>query len=182
MRNRPVRAPSAKLFTSAPPLSSEPIYMIFADIERIVPNGMTHWQHPRFFVNFPANAAPESMLAEQFCNAIAAQGIIWQTSPAATEMEEVMISWSAQALGLPAHFKGTIHDSATTATLAAVLAVREAAFNWQGLNQGLSEKKRLRIYISTQAHSSVDKVVKVVGIGPDDLVKIQTDQNFSICL
>ena len=73
---------------------------IWADFDRIIPGAMTHWQHPRFFAYFPANASPASMLAEQLANAMAAQGMIWQTSPAATEVEQVMIGWLAGALGL----------------------------------------------------------------------------------
>lgn len=185
LRTRPVRAPlnkgaSAALLSKSPPNDPEPMSEIFADFERIVPAGMTHWQHPRFFAYFPANAAPASMLAEQLCNAIAAQGMIWQSAPVATEMEEVMMSWLAQALGLPAHFNGTIHDSATTATLSAVLTMREAALNWQGLSAGLSGQKRLRLYTSAQAHSSVDKATRIAGIGQDNLVKIPTNPNFSI--
>ena len=95
---RPVRAPLVPGAISSqlppiPPETPEPIETIFADFDRIVPPGITHWQHPRFFAYFPANAAPASMLAEQLANAIAAQGMIWQTSPALTEIEQVMIQW-----------------------------------------------------------------------------------------
>ena len=180
LRDVPVRAPlvpgaiAAQLPGAAPEVG-EPMEAIFADFERIVPAGMTHWQHPRFFAYFPANAAPASMLAEQLANAIASQGMLWQTSPAATEMEEVMIQWLRAALGLPEGFLGTIHDSATTATLSAVLTMREAALNWAGLQAGLSGAPRLRIYASAETHSSVDKAVRIAGIGQDNLVKIATD-------
>lgn len=153
---------------------------IFADFERIIPDGMTHWQHPRFFAYFPANASPASMLAEQLANAIAAQGMLWQTSPAATEVEQVMVRWLAQGLGLPDHFTGTIHDSATTATLSAVLTMREAALGWAGLQAGLSGQPRLRIYASAETHSSVDKAVRIAGIGQDNLVKVPTDARLSM--
>ena len=185
LRDRPVRAPlvpgaiAAQLPEAAPELA-EPMEAIFADFERIVPAGMTHWQHPRFFAYFPANAAPASMLAEQLANAIAAQGMLWQTSPAATEMEEVMIQWLRAALGLPVGFVGTIHDSATTATLSAVLTMREAALNWAGLQAGLSGQPRLRIYASAETHSSVDKAVRIAGLGQDNLVKIATDAAHSM--
>lgn len=185
LRDRPVRAPlipgaiAAQLPGVAPELA-EPMEVIFADFERIVPDGMTHWQHPRFFAYFAANAAPASMLAEQLANAIAAQGMIWQTSPAATEMEEVMIQWLRAALGLPVGFVGTIHDSATTATLSAVLTMREAALNWAGLLAGLSGQPRLRIYASAENHSSIDKAVRIAGIGQDNLVKIATDAGHSM--
>ncbi len=141
---------------------------------------MTHWQHPRFFAYFPANAAPASMLAEQLANAMAAQGMIWQTSPAVTEIEQVMVQWLRQSLGLPVGFSGTIHDSATTATLSAILTMREVALGFAGNVNGLSGGPRLRIYASAQTHSSVDKAVRVAGIGQDNLVKIPTDANFAM--
>lgn len=185
LRDRPVRAPlipgaiSSQLPTAAPE-GPEPMEAIFADFDRIVPPGMTHWQHPRFFAYFPANAAPASMLAEQLANAMAAQGMIWQTSPAVTEVEQVMVGWLRDALGLPGQMVGTIHDSATTATLSAVLTMREAALNWAGNQAGLTGQRRLRIYASAQTHSSVDKAVRVAGIGQDNLVKVATDASLSM--
>ena len=179
LRDRPVRAPlipgaiAAQLPATAPELP-EDMEQIFADFARIVPPGMTHWQHPRFFAYFPANAAPASMLAEQLVNAIAAQGMLWQTSPAATEMEQVMVEWLRDALGLAGHFKGVIHDSATTATLSAVLTMRERALDWVGLQSGLAGLPKLRLYASAETHSSVDKAARVAGIGQDNLVKIPT--------
>ncbi|MDE3237575.1 MAG: aspartate aminotransferase family protein [Paracoccaceae bacterium] len=185
LRDRPVRAPLVPGAVAAqlpphPPEAAEPMEAIWADFERIVPGAMTHWQHPRFFAYFPANAAPASMLAEQVVNAIAAQAMLWQTSPAATEMEEVMVRWLAEALGLPGGFRGTIHDSASTATLAAVLTMRERALDWAGLRGGLAGQPRLRIYASDQTHSSIDKAVRVAGIGQENLVKIPTDSRHAM--
>lgn len=185
LRDRPVRAPlvpgaiAAQLPLAAPDVP-EPMERIFADFEAIVPPGMTHWQHPRFFAYFPANAAPASMLAEQLANAMACQGMLWQTSPAATEIEQVMVGWLRDALGLPADFTGTIHDSATTATLSAILTMREQATAFAGNIKGLHGQAPLRIYASAQTHSSVDKAVRVAGIGQDNLVKIATDAGFSM--
>lgn len=184
LRDRPVRAPLlpgkiAAMLPEGPPEQAEPMEQVFADFEAILP-GITHWQHPRFFAYFPANASPASMLAEQLANAIAAQGMIWQTSPALTEIEQVMIQWLRQAVGLPHGFSGTIHDSATTATLSAVLTMREAALNWTGLTQGLSGAPRLRLYCSAQTHSSVDKAARLAGIGQDNLVKIPCDAGLSM--
>jgi aromatic-L-amino-acid decarboxylase len=185
LRDRPVRAPLvpgaiAGQLPQSPPEAPEPMAEIFADFDRIVPPGITHWQHPRFFAYFPANASPASMLAEQLANAIAAQGMIWQTSPAVTEIEQVMIQWLRQSLGLPEGFTGTIHDSATTATLSAVLTMREQALAFQGNVKGLSGQPTLRIYASAETHSSVDKAVRIAGIGQDNLVKIPTDQSLSM--
>ena len=185
LRDRPVRAPLvpgaiARQLPLSPPEVAEPMETIFADFDRIVPPGLTHWQHSRFFAYFPANASPASMLAEQLANAIAAQGMLWQTSPAVTEIEQVMVDWLRQSLGLPGEFTGTIHDSATTATLSAILTMREQALAWAGLTQGLQGQQRLRIYASDQTHSSVDKAVRIAGIGQENLVKIATDASLSM--
>jgi len=185
LRDRPVRPAviPGSIRNALPPEApetAEPMEAIFADFERLVPDAMTHWQHPRFFAYFPSNASPASMLAEQLANAIAAQCMLWQTSPAATEIEERMIEWLRAGTGLPEGFSGTIHDSATTATLSAILTMRERALAWQGLTQGLSGQPVLRIYASAQTHSSVDKGVRLAGIGQDNLVKIPTRADLSM--
>ncbi|MEJ1992592.1 MAG: pyridoxal-dependent decarboxylase [Maritimibacter sp.] len=177
LRDRPVRpdlepGDFRKLIEAPCPEHPEPIEAIFDDFTRLVPDAMTHWQHPRFFAYFPANAAPASMLAEQLANAMAAQAMLWQTAPAANEMEALVVDWLRDALGLPDDFTGTIHDSATTATFSAVLTMREKAIGYEGLKAGLSSMPRLRIYASAQAHSSIDKAARLSGIGQDNLVKI----------
>ncbi len=185
LRDRPVRAPLvpgaiAGALPPDPPEAAEPMETIWEDFQRLIPGGMTHWQHPRFFAYFPANAAPASILAEQLANAMACQGMIWQTSPAATEVEQVMVQWLRAALGLPEGFTGTLHDSATTATLSAVLTMREQALDWQGLTQGLSGAPRLRLYASAETHSSVDKAARLAGIGQENLVKVPTGPDLSM--
>jgi aromatic-L-amino-acid decarboxylase len=182
LRERPVRAPLvpgavARRVAGAAPEMAEPMEAIWADFEAIVPGGMTHWQHPRFFAYFPANAAPASMLAEQLVNAMGCNALIWQTSPAATEIEQVMVDWLRQAVGLPEGFVGTIHDSATVATLSAVLTMRERALEWRGLEDGLAGAPVLRFYASAETHSSVDKAIRVAGIGQRNLVKVAVDQS-----
>ena len=177
LRDRPVRAQSAPgevaaLIAPAPPEGPQDMGEIMEDFERVVMPGITHWQHPRFFAYFPANAAPPSMLAEMLVSTIAAQCMLWQTSPAATEMETVMLDWLRQAIGLPKHFSGVIQDSASSATLAAVLTMRERALNWEGNKSGLSGAARLRIYCSSEVHTSVDRAIWVAGIGQDNLVRI----------
>ncbi|MCB1368512.1 MAG: aspartate aminotransferase family protein [Rhodobacteraceae bacterium] len=185
LRTRPVRARTkpgeiaAQLPAHAPD-APEPMDAIFADFERIVPDGMTHWQHPRFFAYFSSNAAPASMVAEQLANTIAAQCMLWQTSPAATEIEGVMIRWLRVALGLAPHFTGTIQDSATSATLSAILTMRERSLDWRGIKSGIAGKKTPRIYASAQTHSSIDKACWVAGIGQDNLVKVPTDSDFAM--
>jgi len=185
LRDRPVRAQTEPGATAAklprePPEQAEDMETIFADFERIVPDAMTHWQHPRFFAYFAANAAPVSMIAEQLANTIAAQCMLWQTSPAATEIETRMVDWLRQALGLPAGFSGVIQDTATSATLAAVLTMRERALAWRGLDSGLAGEATLRIYASDQAHSSIDKSIRIAGIGQQNLVKVATDEDWAL--
>ncbi len=177
LRSRPVRpdtSPGAFRAQIEGPVPEEPdpIETIFDDFTRLVPEAMTHWQHPRFFAYFPANAAPASMLAEQLANAMSAQAMLWETAPAANEMEALVIDWMRDALGLPGDFTGTIHDSATTATFAAVTTMREAALGFEGVTAGLSSAPRLRIYASAECHSSVQKAVRMCGIGDENLVKV----------
>ncbi len=155
-----------------PPEQAEPIEDIFRDFEDIVMPGITHWQHPRFFAYFNSNASAPSVLAEFLASAIAPQCMLWQTSPAATEMETRMMDWLREALDLPSGFAGVIQDSASSATLAAVLTMREKAMNWQGNTQGLFGQKPLRIYCSSEVHTSIDRAIWVAGIGQDNLVRI----------
>lgn len=185
LRERPVRASArpgefAAKIEKSPPEEAEDVQAVFNDFVQWVPDAMTHWQHPRFFAYFSSNASAASMLAEQLANAISAQCMLWQTSPAATELETVMIDWLRQALGLPAGFRGVIQDTATTATLSAVLTMREKAIQWQGNQSGLAGQPRLRIYASDQTHSSIDKAIRLAGIGQDNLVKVPTDEQWAM--
>ena len=185
LRDRPVRPDVkpgdllAKLPTT-PPEGAQAIEDIFEDFKSLIPDAMTHWQHPRFFAYFPANAAPASILAEQLANTISSQCMLWQTSPAATEMEIRVVDWLRQALGLAPHFEGLIQDSATSSTLSAVLTMRERALGWKGLEDGLAGGQTMRIYASAQNHSSVDKAVRLAGIGSKNLVKIPTRDDHSM--
>ncbi|MGR3621976.1 pyridoxal phosphate-dependent decarboxylase family protein [Pseudophaeobacter sp.] len=174
---RPVRANTEpgdilNALPATPPEGGEGMEAIFADFEDIVMPGITHWQHPRFFAYFNSNASAPSVLAEFLASAIAPQCMLWQTSPAATEMETRMMDWLRQALALPGEFQGVIQDSASSATLAAVLTMREKALNWQGNQQGLFAQKPLRIYCSAEVHTSVDRAIWVAGIGQQNLVRI----------
>jgi aromatic-L-amino-acid decarboxylase len=153
---------------------------IMDDFGRIVPEGMTHWQHPRFFAYFPSNAAPAAMIAEQLAGSMAAQCMLWQTSPAATEIEVRMVDWLRQAVGLPEGFEGVFQDTASTATLCAVLTMREIALDWRGNQEGLSNLPTTRVYASKRTHSSIDKALWVAGMGQDNLVKIDTKEDFAM--
>ena len=175
--DRPVRARSKpgdilNALPPAPPETPEALEDVFRDFEEIVMPGITHWQHPRFFAYFNSNAAPASVLAEFLASALAPQCMLWQTSPAATEMETRMMDWLRQALGLPAPFAGVIQDSASSATLAAVLTMREKALDWRGNSAGLAKNPQLRVYSSAEVHTSIDRAIWISGIGGDNLVRI----------
>jgi aromatic-L-amino-acid/L-tryptophan decarboxylase len=179
LADQPVRAQTAPGAVAAQlprqaPETAEEMRAIFADFERIILPGMTHWQHPRFFAYFPANASPASVIAEILVSAMAAQCMLWQTSPAATELETVMLQWLRQAVGLPEGFQGVIQDSASSATLIAILTMRERILGFAGNQEGLAAHPKIRIYASDQTHSSIDKAVWIAGIGQDNLVKVPT--------
>ncbi len=177
IRNFPVRSQNKPGDTynsipASPPEKPEPIENIFDDFNNLIMPGITHWQHPRFFAYFPSNAAPASVLAEMLANTIGSQCMLWQTSPAATELEEKIIDWLRVSMGLPNGFKGIIQDTASSATLTAVLTMREKSLNWTGNKTGLSGRSRLRIYASEEVHSSIDRAIWFSGIGEENLVRI----------
>lgn len=179
LRDRPVRARTKpgdilKALPLAPPENAEPMEDIFADFDNKIMPGMTHWQHPRFFAYFNSNAAPPAVLAEYLISVVAAQCMLWQTSPAATELETRVLGWLRQALDLPTGFAGVIQDSASSATLAAVLTMREKALEWQGNTKGLAAHPAIRIYCSREVHTSVDRAIWVAGVGEENLVRIPT--------
>jgi aromatic-L-amino-acid/L-tryptophan decarboxylase len=163
-----------------PPAGGEPIAEIFRDFEQIILPGMTHWQHPSFFAYFPANSSPPSVLAEMLTATLAAQCMLWQTSPAATELETRILDWLRQMIGLPEGFAGVIQDTASSATLCAVLTARERATDWRGNEDGLWACEPLVLYASEQAHSSVEKAVRIAGLGRKSLRLIATDDDFAM--
>jgi len=180
LRDRPVRAPltpgaTLRQLPATAPETPEPVEDIVADFERIVVPGLTHWQHPRFFAYFPSNASPASVLADCLTAATATQNMLWQTSPAATEMETRMMEWLRAATGLPDSFQGVIQDSASSATLAAVLMMRERALEFSGNTDGLAGHNPVRIYCSGEVHTSVDRAIWVAGIGSANLIRIPTE-------
>ena len=181
----PVRAQvapgaTAASLATAPPQQSEAMADIFRDFQDVVMPGITHWQHPRFFAYFPANSSPPSVLAEMLTATLGAQCMLWQTSPAATEMETRVMDWLRQMTGLPEGFTGVIQDSASSATLCALLTGRERATGWQANEAGLAGLPPLTVYTSAQAHSSIEKDAKVVGIGRANVRGIATDDAFAM--
>ncbi len=155
------------------PLQGEALESILNDLDAVILPGITHWQHPSFHAYFPANSSYESLMGEMITAAIGAQCMVWETSPAAAELEERMTEWMAAAAGLPDTFKGVIQDSASSATLVAIITAREKATQFRSNLEGVP--LGLRVYCSSEAHSSIEKGVGVAGIGRNNLVKIETD-------
>jgi aromatic-L-amino-acid decarboxylase len=164
----------------SPPSESEPFSALMKDFEEIIMPGITHWQNPNFFAYFPANTSPPSVLAEMLVSTLGAQCMIWETSPAAAELEEKMMIWLREMIGLPAGFEGVIQDSASTATLAAILTAREKVTGFSVNAEGAENAGILRVYCSEQTHSSVEKAVKISGIGRKNLIKIPVRYDFSM--
>jgi aromatic-L-amino-acid decarboxylase len=165
---------------SSPPEEPEPFENFMRDMDEIIMPGITHWQSPDFFAYFPANSSPPSVLAEMITATLGAQCMNWETSPAAAELEEKMMIWLREMTGLPSSFEGVIQDSASSATLAAIITAREKVSSFAVNSEGAGAAGRLRVYCSGQAHSSVDKAVKICGIGINNLVKIGVRDDFSL--
>jgi aromatic-L-amino-acid/L-tryptophan decarboxylase len=162
------------------PQQGESIAEIFSDFLDIILPGMTHWQSPNFFGYFPANSSYPSVLAEMLTATLGAQCMKWETSPAAAELEEKMMAWLKDITGLPSHFHGVIQDTASTATLVAILTAREKHSEYQVNEKGMKWFDSFRVYCSAETHSSVEKAVKIAGIGSDNLVKAGTDSQFRL--
>ncbi len=161
-----------------PPLEGEPMDRIFQDFKSILLPGITHWQHPSWFAYFPANNSPPSVLAELLTAGLGAQCMIWQTSPAAAELEETVMEWLRRMLGLPEGMAGVIQDSASTATLCALLTAREAATDFGTNRKGMSPT--LTVYASEETHSSMEKGAKIAGFGRENIRYIATDADFAM--
>ena len=148
-----------------PPVEGEPMEDIFDDFKKKIIPGMTHWQHPSFFAYFPANSSPPSVLAEMLTATLGAQCMLWQTSPAATEMETRITGWLQKMAGLPSGLHGVIQDSASSATLCALLTAREKATDWRTNKEGMTSlSSSLIVYTSEEAHSSTEKGLSLIHI------------------
>lgn len=163
-----------KQFPDQAPELPEAFEDIFQDFENQVLPGITHWQHPRFFAYFPASTSPPSLLGEMLMSTLGAQCMSWITSPAAAELEERVMDWLRQAIDLPASFTGVIQDSASSATLCALLCARERASQGAINTEGFTQQ-RYRVYASTEAHASIEKGLRIAGLGSNNLVKVKTD-------
>ncbi len=157
------------------PSEGEVFEKIFKDFEDIIMPGITHWQSPSFHAYFPGNSSFPSLLGEMLTSTLAAQCMIWETSPSAAELEECVLNWLKEAMGLPLNFKGVIQDTASTATLSAILTAREQASDYK-INSAGFESNKYRVYCSEETHSSIEKAVKIAGLGKSNLVKIKVDE------
>ena len=165
---------------AAPPADGASFDEIFRDFERVIVPGLTHWNHPGFFAYFAISGSAPGVLAEFLSAALNVQAMLWRTSPAATELEEVTLGWLRQLLGLPDAFEGVIYDTASVSTLHALAAARQRAApdtRTRGM-AGRNDLPALAVYASAQSHSSVDKAVMTLGLGLDAIRKVPVDERF----
>jgi aromatic-L-amino-acid decarboxylase len=169
---------------SEPPVHGEAFETILNDVGELILPGVTHWQSPNFFAFFPANTSGPSLLGELLSAGLGVQGMLWATSPACTELETHVLDWLVDMMGLPEKFKstaaggGAIQDSASSASLCALLAARERATAYGSNERGCDG--RLVAYASSQAHSSIEKAVKIAGLGRENLRLIEVDDGFAM--
>ncbi len=168
-----------------PPTDVESFADVMADLDHIVVPGLTHWQHPSFFAYFPANISYSSVLGELATAGLGVQGMSWVTSPACTEVETLMMDWMQELLGLPDTFRsaspaggGVIHGSASEATLASILAARWRATSGDVNRDG--DTSQLVAYATSQAHSSIEKGLRIAGIGVDRMRVVGHDETFAM--
>jgi aromatic-L-amino-acid decarboxylase len=167
-----------------PPTSGEAFDAILGDVEKLILPGITHWQSPNFFAFFPCNASAPAILGDLVSSGLGIQGMLWATSPACTELETHVLDWLVEMLGLPEKFLststggGVIQDSASSASLCAILAARERSTGYASNKQGC--KGELVAYASPQAHSSIEKAVRIAGLGDENLRVIDVDARFAL--
>ncbi|MET0165957.1 MAG: pyridoxal-dependent decarboxylase, partial [Vicinamibacterales bacterium] len=184
--DRPVMAPGGPgavkaQLPSAPPTSPESFDEILRDLDRVILPGLTHWQHPQFFGYFPCNGTLSSVLGDYVSSGLGVLGLAWQSSPALTELEEVVTDWLRQMLGLPSGFQGVIQDTASTSTLVALLCARERSTGYGANRGGLQgERTPLTVYASRHSHSSVEKAALLAGFGRDNIRAIDHDAAYAM--
>ena len=173
-----------KALPAKPPIEGESFEAMLRDVERIVLPGLTHWQSPNFFAYFPSNSSEPAVLGDLLSSGLGVQGMIWATSPACTELETHVLDWLVDMLALPETFKssgdggGVIQDTASSATLCALLAARERATELESNRAGV--RQPLVAYTSKHAHSSIEKACKIAGIGKDNLRLVEVDAEFAM--
>jgi aromatic-L-amino-acid decarboxylase len=162
----------------AAPAAPEPLGRILADYRALIEPNVTHWQHPSFFAYFPSTASAPGILGEMLMSTLVANAMLWRTSPAATELEEVTVAWLRQALGLPETFDGLYTDTASTSSLGALAAARQLATG-DAAASGL-HGARLRIYASAEAHSSIEKAAMILGLGRAGVRRVAADGTYAM--
>jgi aromatic-L-amino-acid/L-tryptophan decarboxylase len=167
-------------FAPSAPEKGDHLEGLVSDLEKLKP-ALTHFQHPRYFAYFPANSSLEGVLGDLVSSGLGQLGLNWQSSPLLTELEEVMTDWMRQALGLSDAWQGVIQDTASSTSMLALLCARERTTNYS-LNRGgiQAEAKRLIVYTSSQAHSSIEKAVLLAGFGRENLRSVTVDENFAM--
>ena len=170
------------LFPVAPPEAPEPLAAILDDYRRLIEPNATHWNHPGFLAYFATTASGPGILGEMLTAALGQNAMLWRTSPIGTELEQVVVDWLRQALELPEGFDGLLTDTASTSSLIALAAARQAAgfdVAAQGLT-GRPEVPALRVYASTEAHSSIEKACMTLGLGREALVRVPVNERFEL--
>ena len=166
---------------ASPPEAPEGFEQVFRDLERIIVPGLSHWQHPSFFGYFPSNASLASVLGDYLSTGLGVLGLSWQSSPALTELEEVVTDWVRQMVGLSDAWSGVIQDTASTSTLVALLCARERTTDFGMSRGGFRPRPRpLVVYTSSQAHSSVDKAALLAGFGRDNVRIVAHDEAYAM--
>lgn len=161
---------------ASPPQDPVPFEIILDDVDRHVMPGITTWQHPRFFGYFPSNASLSSLLGDYLSSGLGVIGLSWQSSPALTELEDVVVDWMRQMMGLSESWSGVLNDTASTSTLVALLCARERASNFSLSRGGLqSEDQPLVVYTSAHSHSSVEKAAVLAGFGKGNVRVVPHD-------
>ncbi len=169
-----------KQIPATAPTEGESFETIFDDFKKIIMPGITHWNHPSFFAFFPANNSYPSILGEMITATLGAQCMIWETSPAAAELEQRVMEWLGNIIGLPGYFSGVIQDTASTSTICSLLTAREKISQYHINSSGYPSDTRFTTYASKEAHSSVEKGIKIIGLGKESLRKIAVDQQFAM--
>jgi len=169
----------AALPAEAPELG-ESLGTILADVDRQIIPAITHWNHPGFFAYFSVSSSAPGIFAEMISAILNVNGMLWRTSPAATELETVALGWLRQLVGLPEGLFGVIQDTASASTLVALAAAREAVPGLEARRRGLVGQARLRLYASEQAHSSIEKAAIILGVGQDGYRRIPVDGAFQM--
>ena len=186
IEQRPVRSgiqpgDLVRSLPALPPESGESMEQILADVDRLIMPAVTHWNHPRFHAYFNSSSSSPGILGELLASALNGNGMVWESCPAVSELEEVTTGWLRHMLGLPKEYWGMILDTASTSTLHGIAAARESLTDLNTREHGMagrSDVPKLRLYLSDFAHSSVEKAVITLGFGIDGVRRVAVDDRF----